>query len=196
MRGRPRKASDEEIFAAVYRVISRLGPMQVTLAEIAREAGVTASALVQRFGSKRELLLAFAGLGPEATRHLFARLRETHDSPLAALRAYADCIAAMAETPEALAHHLGYLQLDIGDPDFRRHVGRQARITDRELTRLLEKAVAAGELTPEVEPARLARTVQAVVGGSLFSWAFRPRGTAARWVRQDLENVLRPYLAR
>jgi AcrR family transcriptional regulator len=194
MGGRPRKASDDQVFTAVQRVITRLGPAQVTLAEIAREAGVTASALVQRFGSKRDLLLAFSALGPEATRHLFAHLRAAHASPLAAIRAYASCMAALGETPETLAHHLGYLQIDIGDPDFRKHMTRQARITDREIRRLIEAAVEAGELVPDVDPARLSRLVQAVVGGSMFAWAFWPRGTAARYVRDDLNAVLEPHL--
>ena len=60
MSPRPRKVSDEEIFAATYRAMTRLGPGELTLAEIATEAGVTAGALSQRFGSKRQLLLDLA----------------------------------------------------------------------------------------------------------------------------------------
>ena len=60
MSPRPRKVSDEEVFAATYRAMQRLGPGDLTLAEIAAEAGVTAGALAQRFGSKRALLLALA----------------------------------------------------------------------------------------------------------------------------------------
>jgi len=58
MSPRPRKASDDEIFAASQRVMMRRGPRELTLAEIGKEAGVTAGALVQRFGSKRGLMLA------------------------------------------------------------------------------------------------------------------------------------------
>ena len=60
MSPRPRKVSDEEVFAAAHRATNRLAPSELTLAEIAAEAGVTAGALAQRFGSKRELLLALA----------------------------------------------------------------------------------------------------------------------------------------
>ena len=56
MSPRPRKVSDEAIFAAAHKVMGQLGPAQWTLADIAREAGITAGAVVQRFGSKRELL--------------------------------------------------------------------------------------------------------------------------------------------
>ena len=54
MPGRRQKVTDEDVFAAAARVMSRRGPHELTLAEIAAEAGVTAGRLVQRFGSKRK----------------------------------------------------------------------------------------------------------------------------------------------
>ena len=71
--GRPQKVTDEEIFAAVQRAMTRRGPHELTLADIAGEAGVTPGRLVQRFGSKRALLIAlserFAGsAGPGLRR--------------------------------------------------------------------------------------------------------------------------------
>src|SRR5207237_435542 len=61
MSPRPRKASDADVFATAARVMSRRGPAQLTLVEIAAEAGLTAGALVQRVGAKRGLCLALAG---------------------------------------------------------------------------------------------------------------------------------------
>ena len=58
MSPRARKATDEDVYCAVIQAISRLGPQRMTLGDVAREVGVTAGALVQRFGSKRGLLLA------------------------------------------------------------------------------------------------------------------------------------------
>ena len=52
----------------------------------------------------------------------------------------------------------------------------------------------AGELDAGVNAARLARTIEALLGGSLLSWAFYQEGSAARWVRADLDAVLAPYL--
>src|SRR4029453_14294582 len=53
MSPRRRKAEDADVFAAMGRVMRRVGPAELTLGAIAAEAGVTAGALVQRFGSKR-----------------------------------------------------------------------------------------------------------------------------------------------
>ena len=45
---------------AAFRAIARLGPARLTLADVATDVGVSPAAIVQRFGSKRALLLATA----------------------------------------------------------------------------------------------------------------------------------------
>jgi Tetracyclin repressor-like, C-terminal domain len=113
--------------------------------------------------------------------------------PRAALRAYADCMAGMAASPAALARNLAYLQMDLTDRDFRKHLVKQARATRDGLRRLVEAASQAGELAPNAKPEQLARTIEAVLSGSMLTWAFYREGTAAHWMRADLEAVLRPY---
>ena len=96
----------------------RLAPNELTLAEIAAEAGVTAGAVAQRFGSKRALLLALAKAAAASTGDFIAQLRAEHRSPLAAVRAYTGCMAGLAQSPAALARNLAYLQIDLADRDF------------------------------------------------------------------------------
>ena len=115
MSPRPRKASDADVFAATVRVMNRVGPADLTLAAIAAEAGVTAGALVQRFGSKLALLRTLSKGAAEHSAGLAARMRAAHASPLAAVMAYARCLAGLAPSPAALARNLAYLQLDLTD---------------------------------------------------------------------------------
>ena len=98
MSPRPRKVSDEQVFAAAHRATNRLAPSELTLAEIAKEAGVTAGALAQRFGSKRLLLLALARGAADSTGGFIAELKTAHKSPLAAVLAYAECMAQLAQS--------------------------------------------------------------------------------------------------
>ena len=196
MCARPRKVSDDDVFVAAHRAMSRLGPGELTLAHIADEAGVTAGLLVQRFGSKRDLLLQLSERFSGGTGELFAGLRRAHRSPLAALRAYSDCMAGMADSPAAVVRNLSYLQIDLTDPDFRKHLTKQARATREELQKLIREAMAAKELAPSTNPKQLARTIEAVIGGSMLSWAFYQEGTSSKWMRDDLNSVLKPYLQR
>lgn len=192
--GRPRKVSDDEVFAGAYQAMQRLGPNELTLSDIAAEAGVTAGALVQRFGSKRALLLKIAEQFSAGTGAMFAQLRTAHRSPLAAIRGYADCMAGIAATPETLIRNLAYLQIDLTDAEFRKHFARSGRATRAELEKLVREAIKAGELVPSTNPKRLARTIEAIISGSMMSWAQYQEGSSAKWIRDDLNAILKPYL--
>ena len=194
MSPRPRKASDDDVFMGAYRAMQRLGPGELTLADIAAEAGVTAGALVQRFGSKRDLLLKLSERFSSGTADMFAQLRGGHRSPLAVIRAYGDCMAGMADSPAALVRNLSYLQIDLTDDDFRRNLSKQAKAARSELQRLIREAVDAKELSAATNPKQLARTIEAIINGSMLSWAYYQEGAASKWVRDDLNAILRPFL--
>ena len=194
MSPRPRKVSDSQLFAATHAVMSRVGPRELTLSVIAKEAGVTAAVLVQRFGSKRALLLKLSRKYSDGAGEFIAALAKQHASPLAALRAYADCMAGMAASPAALARNLAYLQIDMTDPDFRRHLLKQARATRAGLRQVIAAALEAGELDGTARPGQLARTIETVLSGSMITWGFYREGNASRWMRADLDAVLAPWL--
>jgi AcrR family transcriptional regulator len=166
----------------------------LTLADVAAEAGVAPATLLQRFGSKRGLLLALARAGSTASAQELAAIRAAHPSPLAALRATGDCMAGMANSPEELANHLAFLNIDLTDPEFHRYALKGARAFTAELQALLDAGVEAGELV-SCDTVRLARLVQEVLHGSLVTWAIFREGTAREWVRNDLEALLGPYIA-
>jgi AcrR family transcriptional regulator len=196
MRGRRQKVTDEEVFAAAQRAMSRRGPHELTLADIAHEAGVTPGRLVQRFGSKRALLVTLSERFAGSAGPIFAGLRAAHPTPLAALRAYAACMADLAPTPEALLRNLAYLQGDLADDVLRRHLVENARASRKEIEALLESAIAAGELRRDVDVRPLARVVETAIGGSLMTWATYREGSAVDWIARDLEAVLTPWLVR
>lgn len=190
MSPRPRETTDEELLTATHRVVSRLGP-NLTLADVAKEAGVSPATLVQRFGSKRGLLLAFASSGSQGLGDEFARIRRAHRSPLAAVYDVAQCVAAMAVTPETLSNSLAFLQMDLVDPDFHKHALAHSRGMLAGIKALLDEAVADGELQ-RCDTTRLARAVQGLIGGSLLQWAIDRDGKAADRLREDLDSLLKP----
>ncbi len=193
MSPRPRKVSDDEIFVSIVRVMMRVKPVDLTLAAVGREAGITASALVQRFGSRAGMMRALNARFAEGTGDRLEEVRAAHASPLAALYAYAEGFAGMAESSATLAHHLAYLEQDLSDPEMCEHVRAHTVATRATLQRWIEEAIAAGELARSSDAAELARVVHTTVTGSMMSFAFFRQGTAASWLRADLELALRPY---
>jgi AcrR family transcriptional regulator len=189
---RPRETSDEEILAATARVMQRRSPAQLTLSDIAKEAGVVPATLIQRFGTKRGLLLAMCGTAPGAVPQQFAAARAKYQSPLRALiELYADC-TSFAPTPEAMANGLAWLHNDLTDSDFRAITLEQFRAVRGETKKLLDDAVAARELHP-CDTTQLARLIQHINGGAMLAWAVYRKGSVAVWVRRELEALLLPY---
>src|SRR5215471_2832235 len=101
-KARRRKVEDTGVFAALVRVMMRRGPAELTLRAIAAEAGVTAGALVQRFGSKQALLHAHARHAAATGDVGFGPPRATlRSSPLGALRTVTAEYAKLAASPRA-----------------------------------------------------------------------------------------------
>ena len=195
MSPRPRETSDEEILAATARAMQRFSPTQLTLAHVAKEAGVVPATLIQRFGTKRGLLLAMCSTVPVAVPQQFAAAREKYKSPLKALvELYVGC-SSFASTPESMANGLAYLQNDLTDPEFHAITLAQFKALREETRKLLDEAVAGGELV-KCDTAQLARLIQQVNGGSMLNWAVFRQGTLASWLCRDLEALLRPYTLR
>ena len=192
MSPRPRETTDEEILAAAGRVMQRLGPAQITLADVAREAGVVPATLIQRFRTKRGLLLAACRAAPDAIPRQFAAARAKFPSPVAALvEIYADC-SGFSATPQAVANGLAYLQVDLTDPEFHAITLAQFRALRSETRSLLDEAVAARELLPR-DTGDLTRLLQQLHDGAMLGWAVFREGTLESWVRREIEALLWPY---
>jgi AcrR family transcriptional regulator len=195
MSPRRRKAEDADVFAALVRVMHRRGPAQLTLREIAAEAGVTAGALVQRFGSKRAMLLAHARHAAATADVGVAVPQPLSPSPLEALRSVTAVHAQLASSPRAALRNLAYLHNDLADPVLHRHLLRMSRAARVHYEQLVVDAVAAGELRADTNVQALARSIEVTLGGSFLNWTLYREGSAADWLREDLDATLRPYLA-
>jgi len=177
MAGRPRSRTDAELFAATMRAIGRDGPARLTLASVAREAGLAPSTVAERFGSKRALLLAAAEhAAGDATAGLESA-RRRHPEPRDAAVEWLAGATRGVRTRRALANHLAFLALDVADPQFRAAAARHAAARRAALERLLGDAA-------------LARAVEVAYNGSLITWAVSGTGTLAESVRRDLRAVL------
>jgi AcrR family transcriptional regulator len=187
MAGRPRTHSDDALLDATFRAVGAVGPARLTLADVAREAGVAPATLVQRFGSKRALLVAAA---TRAAARAGAALPVPDEAPLAALTDGLVALTKPVRDPAAFANHLALLQLDLADPELRALAVEHARGLRRAIRGLLDAAVAAGEIEA-CDTGALAEAVHATFHGAQLDWAVDRRGTLARRVRRALDAVLR-----
>jgi len=195
MSPRPRTVSDDAILAATARMIGAVGPVRLTLADVGSEVGLSPATLLQRFGSKRGLLRALVERSVDAVERSFRDRRAGAASALEAVMAAASDLAAHVRTPEELANHLAFFQVDLSDPEFHRLALEYSRRVRAGYRALLDEAVGAGELDA-CDTAALASALQGVAAGSLLNWAIHRDGPVVDWVRRDVETVITPYARR
>ena len=194
MSPRPRSFADADILAAVGRVIGRHGPAKFTLALVAREVGMSPATLVQRFGSKRKLLVTAMKGGAGDWGGCIAGLKAAGKSPLVIVRELLLSFAGMAPTAREFGNHLAaLLLLDLADPAVYPLTRELARKNHAALVSLLQEAESVGELLPGDHDAT-ARLLNAVVVGALLQWAIYREGSARDWLARDLERALAPGL--
>jgi AcrR family transcriptional regulator len=188
---RPRTISDEAVLDAVLALAHRVGPARVTFAAAAAEVGLSAATLVQRFGTKRELLLAADKRGIDLW--VGALDRSTAASPLA--RVIEGLVLAVDPdaTPELMANSVAMLQLDLADPDFHAETLRGARAVRARIERDLRAALAAQELRAGTDVAALATLLETTYHGAMIGWAIHRDGTLADWMRAQVEATLAPH---
>ena len=147
MSPRPKATSDAELLAAAHRVIIAARSQPHARCDVAREARVSAATLVQRFGSKRGLLLAFAAQRIARSRR--GVRADPPDQRVGARRHLCDrrLHGGDGADAEMLANSVAFLQLDLSDPEFHKHAHAHSRATQAEIKALLDEAVAAGDLS-------------------------------------------------
>ncbi len=192
---RPRTVSDEAILEAATRVISRIGPATLTLAAVAVEAGLSPATLVQRFGSKRALLLALREGGAERVRAQLRARDNEHVSILETLIRNLQRLALPVADPVAFSNQLAMLHQDLSDPLFLCQTQAYARAMHTEIVRLLEQAADARELKDWVDTEQIARSLETAYNGALITWAIERAGPLEVWLRRELRAVLKPWRA-
>lgn len=186
---RPRTVDDEQILRAAAAAVGELGPGKMTLADVGGRVGLSPATLLQRFGSKRGLLLALAASGGETMpARIRAALSSEHvlDTLVGVLAEFTTAI----ERPAQFANHLSFLLMDLSDPDFQALSRRHVEAVQTALADVLQAAVDRGELAGVTDAHRLARLLHAVYNGSLLGWGMAPGGPPADAVRSTLLDVL------
>jgi AcrR family transcriptional regulator len=158
---------------------------------VAREVGLSPATLIQRFASRRGLLLAVARRAAGDAGSSLRDAARRHRSPSRALVAGLIGMSSSVSSPEAMANQLAFLQIDLSDPDFHELALTHAAAVRTEIATMLDAAVAAGELADQ-DTSRLAGAVQTTYNGALITWAIYRKGRLDTWLRRELETLLSP----
>ena len=195
--GRPRQFSDEAVFHATMRVLHQHGASGLTLAAVARELGCTGQALNARFGSRIDLLIAYATWSSDQQNERFATVREANDSPLQALRAR--FMLPIAGREDELADGGAQRQMltlaaeAAGDPRLGAAWAASGQRFRASMSELISEAIERGEII-ETDSDQLTWTLFAALVGLAVIWEPRPDASLVEAVITMVDQILAPYL--
>lgn len=180
---RPKRLPDVEVLETALRLVHGRGPEALTFATLAAACGLSASTLVQRFGSKPDLMratLLHAWDRLDArTAQLSADVPRTPAGAIALLTGLSGDYGGV----EAYAEGLLVLREDLRDPVLR----ARGAAWKHALTRALDACFAGSPGAP----AGVGLLMAAQWQGSLTWWSFEPAGPVDRYV----EDCLRRFVA-
>jgi AcrR family transcriptional regulator len=176
---------DSDVLDAAHGVMHAEGPEALTFARLATATGLSASTLVQRFGSKemlkqRALLQAWDRLDARTTAAAAAAERTPRGAIrlLVSLSGYGDI--------EAYAEGLLVLREDLRDPVLR----ARGAAWKSALARALDACFSGEKRAPPGIGMLMATQWQ----GSLLWWSFDPKGRVERHVGRSLEAFVAALL--
>ncbi|HIW68333.1 MAG TPA: TetR/AcrR family transcriptional regulator; helix-turn-helix transcriptional regulator [Candidatus Dietzia merdigallinarum] len=176
-------------------IVSDVGPGNLTVAEVASRVGVSAPAVRQRFGSKRDLLIAFATRSADAATGAFDAAAAQATDPLDALARGLGACGSFADRAE-MAHHLALLHLDLTDPVLSELASRHSRALRAAIWTQIATAVERGQLAAGCTIDDLADSVYTTFNGALLTWAIDGDGSSGDWLAERLRRTLEPHRAR
>jgi AcrR family transcriptional regulator len=184
--------SDEAVLAGVLRLVQRIGPERFTLAAAGAEVGLSASTLVQRFGSKRALLLAADRWGVE---RWVGGMDEPPTGGSALDRLIAGLVHAVdaGTSVEEMANSVSLLQIALADSEFHGSTRDGAIRLRAKIVERLREAAANEELRPGTDLDGLAELVEVAYHGAMISWAIHREGSLLDSLRARFAQLLQPY---
>ena len=195
MSPRPRIASDIEIIEAATRAVGLVGSSRLTLADIAVEAGISPGALVQRFGSKRDLVLQVIRWRIETAERHYAVLTREHP-PIKAITAL---LGGNSRTPQIAEDRLQILSWAWNDPtdaDLNTLVVQFLAAEAAVLRGLIESAQLRGDIAATVDRRALAARLQDLATGTAINASLRKSlqaqssPTLAGAIKRGIEQLL------
>lgn len=191
---RPRTVPTDTILRAAYGIIMSEGPRALTFSRLSAEFELVPAALVKRFKSKRQLLVAVDCYALEQSNSAMQHTLQLHGSPIDAIIAMLVNELSFATSTENFVHGQSFLLLDFTYPELYVNYRVSVKQRHQHIVELLGQAQKKGILQPAVPVEELARMLQLVQQGAGHLWAMTQEEPIAAYMERYIRFALQPYL--
>lgn len=183
--------NDESVLDKALLVISELGPESFTLADVGKVVGLAPATLVQRFGTKQQLLIRAAKQANVKLGQELEKLKKKN------LRWDKELIYLLTGMPEGfgsrqdIANSLGVLKLDMIDPELHPIARNLFKVLRQRIQELLSQGQSSGQLDPSFDVKLITWELDALRHGLVIQWTLSGQGTLARWLHKGFQIYLK-----
>lgn len=189
---RSRTISDEQILNATIELVGHHGVDKLTFASLSAHTGLAPATLVQRFGTKQQLLAAVAKHCLQSMVPTLAAAQFDQASPLQAILAAFRSMAKAVTSVEEFANGQVFFYLALTDKETNTLLSESMKESLEKVRQMLDDAIQVKELNP-CDTAMLALTIQTTYEGAITTWLVYQQGTIESWVEDRLTAVIKPY---
>jgi AcrR family transcriptional regulator len=191
--GRPKLINDSEVLDIAFNVISNEGFESFTFAQVGKAVGLSPAALVKRFKTKKHLALLARN---QRWENNFQKMTVSDLNNLSGIEGIYDFLHLIARSVDSkkLGEHIRWLGIEADDLKSKKKVAAYFEMTRNVFVRLLAEAVRKGELSKEIDPNAFAFTLEALVQGAIFQFAFLNERNIKNHLEKHFSTVLKPFI--
>lgn len=192
---RTKKISDSDILDKAFDVISREGFDSFTFEQVSKAVKLSPAALVKRFKTKKKL--ALLARNERWDRNLGKVDPQVIDAlkGLDGIYKFLSIIAASVNS-NRLGEHAVWLGTEACSIKSRKKVAAYFENTRAIFKRLVQESIQNNELDSSIDPRSFAKTLECLVQGAIFQFAFLDERDIDGHIKNHFKLVLKPYTAR
>lgn len=185
--------SDSEVLIKAFDVIAREGFSSFTFEQVGKVVELSPAALVKRFKNKSQLALLARNLKWEQN---LERIDSEKFEKLSGLKGIFDFLSIIAQSVNSnnLGEHAMWLGKEACHPRSKRKVAEYFETTRTIFFRLIAQAIEKDELMRMDNTNEFAKTLEALVQGAIFQFAFLNERSIETHLRDHFKLMLKPYL--
>jgi AcrR family transcriptional regulator len=184
-----------QILSAAIKTIGTSGYANVTMADIAREAGLSKGGLAHYFASKEELFKEAFKAYYDQILKLFMESVNMSKDPMEKILGLAMPLF-IRETPDvSFAHKIVYdfMSLAAHYPDYRELFSTWINTWVGIKKKAVDEGIAAGLFLPH-DSEKSARTISAIFHGIYMRWYLDPEHHTVAWAEESFKEAITAYL--
>jgi len=190
---RKKKVTDEAVLKNILAVIVERGTTVFSLNDLSRKTGLSPATLLQRFGSKQQILHKALELANQDLQFKLANRKIINNSPVQEIMAIYLELASPFKLPNEVANGLDMLKLDILEKKLNVLTREYFGIRRNKIQSLIDLAKEKQQLPQAVVSLEMAWNLEALWQGSIMLWALTGEDNLSTWLEARLKSFFKIY---